>query len=236
MRYIFVLLFSVLFLSATFAQEVIFVSPDWPARSQSTQVSEVGSYWISSLALYAVREQSAVRGDEDNDFSSLFVTMDDLIGAVSFSVVDELPFRNNKELFLNDYLRTLRQILQQSTLLHQNIRDDISTYNAERLVCIDQKRLADNAFVFGFTNHDAFGVEQSIQDAIEAEYCIVENRIRINAYRVIEATLWYYLSLWEQKHTLLFENFETILEYYPVLDQELLRSLQELTRRINQSR
>jgi len=103
--------------------------------------------------------------------------------------VDELPFRNNKESFLNDYLRTLRQILQQSTLLHQDILDDLSGYNAERLLCIDQKRLADNAFVFGFTNNDALELEQSIQDAIQAEYCIVENRIRINAYRAIEARL-----------------------------------------------
>jgi len=234
MNRLFALLFWLLFLSSAFAQEVIFVSPDWPNSSQP-EVLESTSYWVSSLALYAVREQSVIRWVENNDFSWLFVVMNDLVDAVSFSVVDELPFRNNKESFLNDYLRTLRQILQQSTLLHQDILDDLSGYNAERLLCIDQKRLADNAFVFGFTNNDALELEQSIQDAIQAEYCIVENRIRINAYRAIEARLWYYISLWEQKHTLLFENFETILEYHPVLDQELLRSLQELTSRINQS-
>lgn len=235
MNSLFVLLFSFVFLSSAFAQEVIFVSPDWPNVPRNTEFTQAGSYWISSLALYSVREQSKIIWTHDSLFFSTFVIMNELIDSVSFSVVDELEFRESKELFLHDYLRVLRSILQRSTILYQQVRDDIATYDTERLACIAQKRLADNAFVFGFTNDDFFEVDQSIQDAIQAEYCIVENRIRINAYRAIESRLWYYISLWEQKHTLLFENFETILKYHPVLDQELLRSLQELTRRINQS-
>ena len=95
--------------------------------------------------------------------------------------------------------------------------------------CTTDKQRADSAYFKAINEFNQQDSDQALQQAIESENCIGQNRIHLNAQNYILNKLQFYTSALSAKYKILGDNQDTIIQNTQGLQKETLQKLIDIS-------
>lgn len=145
--------------------------------------------------------------------------------AVRFDVIRELKFVEDKWSYLSWYLWNVRHVLSLVDGYTTTLQENIDRTNDERATCIQDKKDADERFFASLSDFDQAATDAALQESMIAWSCEESARISIVATSLQLRRIKQLHEILAAKESLLDANTSMIIDYFPLVEKELLQKL-----------
>lgn len=144
---------------------------------------------------------------------------------VRFDVIRELKFVDDKELYLSGYISNTTRILSLVDGYTTSLQENIDRTTDERVSCIQLKKDADERFFASLSDFDQAATDIALQESMLAWSCEESTRISIVATTLQLRRIKQLHEILAAKQSLLIANTSMIVDYFPLVEKELLQKL-----------
>jgi hypothetical protein len=136
---------------------------------------------------------------------------------LSWNVMDVLSVSKDKRSVLDQYLNDADTTLMQSSFFSNVYKQDMNDLQQNLDSCSSAKKISDSNYVNGLDTYDMQYMQENLKDSLVFGACITENRIELNAKKVISDKLVFYNDLLQQKFTYLNTKKNLIVEHFDLI-------------------
>lgn len=194
----------------------------WLSTTASTTMQ-----FPAALSLSLVRRHMAIvsRITSDNAIAGPVDYIQTLENAITFDVIHELDFVQDKAMYLSGYMADISHTLNLVDGYTSSLQSIIDTKTDERNTCIDNKKQADAHFFASLKEFDQAGSDAALQESMDAGSCEEKARIVIVATTLQLRRIKQLHDILDKKYVLLDTNKDTIIAYFPLVKTQLLQQL-----------
>lgn len=195
-----------------------------------TSLSEVMSTTIhfpAALSLSLVRRHIAILDSLvwDDTLTGPVDYIQILENAITFDVIHELDFVQDKSVYLSGYMADVSHTLGLVDGYTSSLQNIIDIKTDERNTCIESKKQADARFFASLKEFDQAASDLALQESVDAWSCEEKARIVIVATTLQLRRITQLHDILDKKYTLLDINKDTIITYSPLVKKQLLQEL-----------
>lgn len=149
--------------------------------------------------------------------------------AVQLSITEDivalLDQAVDKSLIVDDYLNDVRILLDRVSIQHDYTSVRLALLNDSMQQCLTDKELADRSFFDAINANDDEAAALWLDASLRASVCATEYRVQLNALKVQDDKLQFYVTILQKKYDYIDTQREYIEKYYSVLRPDLLEEL-----------
>ncbi len=198
--------------------------------SEPSSVSNSSSLLDFSAGLsFALVRRHLIVAYNDTDLSWSIAGPVDYIkmleDGVRFDVIRELKFVEDKWLYLTGYLSNITHVLSLVDGYTVTLQENIDRSTDERATCIQDKKDADERFFASLSDFNQAATDLALQESMVAWSCEESARISIVATTLQLRRIKQLHEILAAKQSLLDTNTSMIIQYFPLVEKELLQKL-----------
>ena len=167
---------------------------------------------------------------DDTNVLHVISHMKDLL---SWDVMNILSSSYDKRSVLDHYLNDTDITLMQSDFFSNVYKQDMNILQQELDSCSSAKRVSDSNYVNGLDQYDMQYMQDNLKDSLEFGTCMTENRIELNAKKVISDKLVFYADLLQQKYNYLTLKKDLIVDHFDLIWSSILTDLAWIEKALN---
>jgi len=141
------------------------------------------------------------------------------------SVISMLEFTVMKEIVLDKYLNDTDILLNNVWFVLSSLKQDIALLESDMNDCLDKKDLYDKQFFESIELYDQIYMNESLQSSVDAQKCVWENRIKMNAKIVLYDKLNYYYEFVKTKYNYIQSQRQLIIRNFDLIKNGLIDEL-----------
>ena len=143
----------------------------------------------------------------------------------AISIVSLLEFSPVKQIVLDNYLEKTSILLDKVWFIKTDLKQDILLLESDMNDCIIEKDLYDDQFFESIDLYDQNYMNDSLEKSISAQKCIWENRIKMNAKKILFDEFNYYYDFVILKYQYLQSKKDLIIRNFDFMKNGLLDEL-----------
>lgn len=157
--------------------------------------------------------------------SDILETINDAENLVREDIIENLKNVSNKSAVLTTHLQNMETTLSKGDFFIMILDQDISTRTTQMNICIEEKKISDQAYFNSISYYDQQGMIEALKKSTRYNACIAQTRLEINAKKALVEKLKLYHNLLKKKYDFLSLKQDTILKNVNVLDTDILQEL-----------
>lgn len=153
-------------------------------------------------------------GFEDVSFQDSMDLIQQMQYYANYDIVLDLEYGLGKKYHINNYLLLVSKLLFQADAELSYINNLLDIAQEDYDYCLENKKLSDSDFFQGFDDYNVSLMENAYNESLKNDICISNNKIKINAWKVIYKKLVFFYSILEKRYKNISLNKDKLIQDY----------------------